>query len=214
MSILKERRINDVIVFVIAVIVIASYFIIWAPIRKFTSEASAWGSVIAGFTMFVGAVSAAIYHINKVIRREEAWWLSAYFVVMLAVMFLLGIGGAGTKQAYSFIFTNIYKQIGTATSALGSLFLITAFYRSFRMRSIEAGIVVVSAVIVGFTFATVAGGMSPFIKPMGVWLLTYPTMAAMRGIMMCIAIGAVAISLRVVLGLERGLRPIEEEMGP
>lgn len=209
MSILKDRRINDIIVFAIAVIIIASYFIVWAPIRKFTSEASAWGSVIAGFTMFVGAVSAAIYHINKVQRREEMWWLSAYFVVMLALVFVLGIGGAGTKQAYSFIFSNIYKQIGTATSALGGLFLITAFFRSFRIRNIESGIVVISAIIVGFTFATVAGGMSPLIKPMGIWLLTYPTMAAMRGIMMCIAIGAVAISLRVILGLERGLRPIE-----
>jgi len=212
MSILRDRRLNDIIVFIIAVIIIASYIIVWAPLRTFTSEASAWGSVIAGFTMFVGAISAAVYHVNKVIRREEDWWLNAYFVAMLFIMFFLGIGGVGTKQAYNFIFTNIYRQIGTATSALGGLFLISAFYRSFRLQNIEAGIVIVSAVIVGFTFATVAGSMSPLIKPMGIWLLTYPTMAAMRGIMMCIAIGAVAISLRVVLGMERGLRPIEEDV--
>jgi hypothetical protein len=99
--------------------------------------------------------------------------------------------------------------------SLLAFFIASAAYRAFRARTLEATLMLVTAVIVMFARvpigellwqrmpdsvvqfrANLPGDISD-------WILKVPSMAARRGILLGISLGAIATSLKIILGIER-----------
>ena len=81
----------------------------------------------------------------------------------------------------------------------------SAAYRAFRIRSAEAAVLLVSALIM--MLGSVPLGTMIFgewIADAATWILEVPNSAAMRGIQVGATLGAVATALRILLGIERG----------
>ena len=84
-----------------------------------------------------------------------------------------------------------------------AMFVVSAAFRAFRMRNVEATLLLGSAIILMIAAAPMGQALSPGLVDVGQWILDIPNNAGRRAIMMGAAIGAIATSLRIVLGLER-----------
>jgi hypothetical protein len=94
-------------------------------------------------------------------------------------------------------------------------YIVSAAYRAFRIRSAEATLMLIAAFIVMLGQVPVGAWITHGLPKEGIlgffrlenlsyWILNGPNMAAQRGISFGIEIGALAMALRIWLGLERG----------
>lgn len=86
--------------------------------------------------------------------------------------------------------------------SLLAFFVASAAYRGFVARNIEAFLLLFSAVMIMFGIASIGNSIPPF-SDIANWILMNPSMTARRGIFIGVGLGTIAVSLRVILGVER-----------
>ena len=88
-------------------------------------------------------------------------------------------------------------------------FIASAAYRAFRARTVDATLLLIAAGVVMLGRVWIGGYVTqslpqflqlPFLQE---WIMDVPQLAAKRGIAIGAYLGAVATSLRIILGIER-----------
>jgi len=108
-------------------------------------------------------------------------------------------------QIYDFVFYNVQVHLGATLFALVSFYMVGAAFRSFRVKSAEAGFLILSATIVLLGQIPLGAQLSPWLPIVGGKLLTVFNAAAYRAVLMGMAIAAISVSVRLWLGLEKGM---------
>lgn len=153
-----------------------------------------------------------------------------YSVAMLAGLFSMSAAGImglfsdggigkytdGSSTPFDWIFANIFFPLQATMFSLLAFFMASAAYRAFRIRSFQATLLLAAAVIVMLGRIPFGEMISPHVSesitgtPGGAyllpwltnWIMDKPNSAGQSGIIIGAALGAAALSLRVILGLE------------
>ena len=97
--------------------------------------------------------------------------------------------------------------------SLLAFFVASASYRAFRAKTREATILLVAAFIIlvgrtplGYYLTCWLPDWLSFlhIPNLSAWIMSTPNLAGQRAIMIGIALGIIATSLKLILGIERG----------
>jgi len=192
---------NLVLAYVAGVISIIGFFT-RGTFADWGGTLAQWVAVLVGFALLVGLGNLIKVHFGRVIRREEGWYYSLIVVGSALVVLALGlIGGGPGTESVAWVFQWIYQPLGAAIFSLLAFFLTTALFRSLQLRSREAMIMLVIALIVVIGQAPFsAGSFLPDVKD---WLLSYPALAGIRAIILGVSFGAIGLSIRVLLGFDR-----------
>ncbi len=196
-------------------------------------------AVVSSFAIGLGVVSLAQLHTKTIVRARPGWGYSLVLMVSFVAMAVFGLMNAysGTTTIipavpglwasqnahgmFGFLFTGGLVNLGAATFSMIAFYISSAAYRAFRIRSLEATLLMVAALIVmlgsvGFgtwlTHAiptTLTGGVdNPWanlrLENIAQWLLVEVNASAQRGILFGLDLGLLATSLRYWLSLERG----------
>jgi hypothetical protein len=195
---------NLVLAYIAGIISIAGFFT-RGTFADWAGTLAGWVSVLVGFALLVGLGNLMRVHIGRVIRREEGWYYSLILVGSALTVLALGlIGGSPGTETVAWVFHWIYQPLGAAVFSLLAFFLTTALFRAITVRTREAVVLLLVA-------AVVVLGQAPFsaAAPLDVlvsikdWILDYPALAGIRAIILGVAFGAIGISLRILLGLDR-----------
>jgi hypothetical protein len=195
---------NLVLAYVAGVISILGFFT-HGTFADMGGTLAQWVAVIAGFALLVGLANLLKVHIGRVIKLESDWLYSLVLVGSAIVVVALGLLGGGPGDAsVAWVFQWIYQPLGAALFSLLAFFLTTALFRMLKMRTLEAVVLLVVALLVVI-------GQAPFsaTPPIDImagvkdWLLDYPALAGIRAIMLGVAFGAIATSIRALLGFDR-----------
>jgi hypothetical protein len=185
---------------------------------------SVWFNVLASFAFLLGALSLLRTHGRKVLARRKDWLYSLLTLVSFVGVLVIGmlkLGGppglagdvAHPDSWLTWVFQWIYSPLKSTLYSLLAFFVASAAYRAFRLHSLEAGLLLAAALIVllgqtPFGVAMTAWFPEPLdflrIDHLSAWLLRVPNTAGWRAILIGIALGIVSMSLRLILGLERG----------
>ena len=181
--------------------------------------------IIAGFALPLGVFNVLGIHSRKIARQEQGWIYS-----VPALLGLLGMGGAGvlallgvpeagigknpdgSSTPFDALFGTVYTPLQATMFALVAFFMASAAYRAFRIRSFQATLLLLAALVVMlgrvpfgemvFAWLPEAWGGSRWLPSLTNWIMTKPNSAAQSGIIIGAALGAASMSLRVILGLE------------
>ncbi len=218
-----RREIPLFITFVIGLGLVVAMFIPHAPFPALDSEFSIWFDIIAVFAFVLGGGNLLKVHVDRITRKHPDRWFSV--VTIVGFLFTLFIGlfkvGSGTGFRGNYIaegtwFKVIYDAVFTPLTAtmfsLLAFFVASASYRAFRAKSREATILLVAAFII-LVGRTPLGYYVTFWLPeplqflhiptLSAWILAGPNLAGQRAIMIGIALGIIATSLKLILGIER-----------
>lgn len=121
-----------------------------------------------------------------------------------------------SEQAFQILYRRGLLAMDAAMFSLIGFFILSAAYRAFRVRSIEASILMATALVVLLMFVPIAlmltNGLDPNtfagnfrIDSIGSWLLATINVPAIRAIDLGLGLGLLAMGLRIMLGLEKGV---------
>jgi hypothetical protein len=181
---------------------------------------SVWFNILAVFAFILGGASLLKSHAVKIARRGPDW---GYSVVTLAsFLFVLGVGllkvggppglqGEVTDPGSWFqgTFDALYEPLMATLFSLLAFFVASAAYRAFRLRSPEASVLLASAFIVLLGRTPLGTWLSDLlprslamlrIDTLSMWIMQVPNVAGQRAVLMGIAVGVAALTLRVLSG--------------
>jgi len=162
--------------------------------------------VVTAFSLVLGVASLIHRHVGRMQRRgpehkRHGDWL--YSVAALAGMAaMLGVGFA-TKRGPVFqsLFNSILLPVQGTMFALLAFYLASAAFRAFRVRSVDAIVLLVSAILV--MIGRLDDGKFLRIPTISDWILNGPNLVAKRAIILGVGLGMASTALKVVLGIER-----------
>ncbi|MGA7730457.1 MAG: hypothetical protein WCD37_04190 [Chloroflexia bacterium] len=195
---------NLALAYIVGVISIVGFFT-RGTFSDWAGMLAQWVAVLVGFALLVGLGNLMKVHIGRVLRRETDWLYSFILAGSAITVLALGlIGGSPGTETVAWVFKWIYQPLGAALFSLLAFFLTTALFRSVRLKSREATVMLVIAGVVVL-------GQAPFAAapPLDIlvsiknWLLDYPVLAGIRAIILGVAFGAIGLSLRILLGFDR-----------
>lgn len=201
----------------------------FSPMIETVGNATA---VIAGFTFFLAAFSLGLVHSKNVRARRPGYYNSVALFLAFIAMAVFGLWQTyapttvvvrhhgwvprlTTAQIYSYLFDSTYVPLGSTLFSVLAFYMATAAFRAFRVRSAEAGFMMVAAFIcmlgqvplgMWLTHSLPLSGPLSYLRmeAMANWILGVFSMAGLRAVTFGIFVGALAISLRIWLNLERG----------
>lgn len=209
-------------------LMIVAFFI---PIAQSSQQlAETWFTILAAIAFLIGGTSLFLHHMKKISQQQAGWGFSAVTLIAFLITIAVGLGKVGVPAAENFPahpWSGSYQEEGSAfwwlyeyvySPVVATMFSLLAFYvasaafRAFRAKNVEASLLLGTAFIV-LLGRTYAGTVLTAWMPESLSGLTLPgltatimavfTTAGQRAIMLGIALGVAAISLRVILGLDR-----------
>ena len=236
---MMARRVTLILTFIAGTLGILAFFFpnvpLWplsrvletADVGGASGRFNTWMIIVAGFALTLGVVNVLIVHGKRIARQEKGW---AYSVTLLAGLFVMSAAGVlglfqdggigkrpdGSSTPFDWMFNNMFFPLQSTMFAMLAFFMASAAYRAFRIRSFQATLLLVAAVIVMLGRVPFGEMISPHVPewitgtPGGAyllpwltnWIMDKPNSAAQTGILIGAALGAAALSLRVILGLE------------
>lgn len=199
-----KRDLPIIVSSVAGLVVILDFFYKNALLQRWSTTLQNWGVLVSAFALGVASVNLARVHVKKVHKRDKGWFTSVILLTTLVLVTVTGIKNGANSKAYMYWFDNVYSASHSAISGLLAFFIATASFRAFRARSLEASLMLGASFIVLLGLAPVGELIWKGLPGLQQWVINVPNMAGQRGIIITAGIGAIAASLRVLLGLERG----------
>lgn len=162
-----------------------------------------WAAIITAFALFLGFANVVSVHWSRIRTQKPG---TIYSVVLLLSLFgtlLMGLGGGPLSVNSQFIFDFILQPLEATFFALLALFMASAAFRAFRVRNLESFFFVLFALIVLLGQVPVSIYLWPEFPVIKDWILSVPTLAGARGILLGVALGVIATGLRVLTGADR-----------
>ena len=213
-----RRTVPLITAFVSGIALVISFF--FNPERIFLGDIQEvvlqWMTIIGGFALVLGVYSIVKVNAVKVKRRDEGWFYKLLTIISVFVMALpamlpaswSSLFGNGTGSIYDWLFEYVDSPMMETMFAMLAFYIASAAYRAFRARNAEATLLLLTAVLVMFWRVPMG---EAFLRLFSDSLPNYINMFVMngfnvsvqRGIIIGAALGAAAMSLRIMLGIER-----------
>ena len=197
--------------------------------------------VLAAFMLGLGIFSILKIHGTRIAKQQKDWGFSVVLIVSLLLMLFFGYGDFHVREATKtvdydltsnwgtlnmgrdFLFEGLLQQMDAAMFSIIAFFILSAAYRAFRARSVEATILLGTALLVILSLMGVVayywdlgvdkiagdGGAKDLIQNLRIseiaqWIKNTFQTPAITGIKFGIGLGTLSMALRIWLGLEKG----------
>lgn len=194
-------------------------------------------NILAGFLLGLGVYSILRIHLRKFFKKQQDWFFSAVLLSCMLLMIVFGYWDwinhldptkaslwddvslyPWNNKVYDILFEGLLQQMDAAMFSIIAFYILSAAYRAFRVRSVEATILLGTALIVMLSLMGAvaylwdqkmlgdAGSFAANFKLSEVakWLQDTLQTPSLRGIDFGVGIGALAMGMRLWLSLERG----------
>ena len=199
-------------------------------------------NILAAFLLGLGIFSLLTIHITKVVKKQKDF---AYSIVLLVGMLAMTVFGYADYYQRSqdkafkledpanwgimqygkdLLFNGFVQQMDAAMFSIIAFFILSAAYRAFRVRSVEATILMATALIMilsimgavdfawgsgidAITHKDPGSFLNNFkISEVANWIKNTLQVPSLRALDFGVGLGALAMGLRLWLGLEKGVR--------
>lgn len=223
-----KRLVPLVIAIAAGFILLIANFIPYAESWGLTAQE--WFNILAVGAMILGGGNLIKLQLMKISSKKAGWGYAAVTTICFFGAIIIGIGkfGVHPNELYpNYAWSGYYLEVGsgmwwiyqhmivplTSTMfAMLAFYVATAAFRAFRAKNTEATLLLLTAgvVLLGRTYAGVwlFGWLPEWLlwfrfDNLTVWIMEVPNTAGTRAITIGIALGVVATSLRILLGVDR-----------
>jgi hypothetical protein len=214
-----RREIPILITFFVGIFMILKFFFTNPNVLLIAEEIETLAKLTLTGSMILGVVNILRINIRSVVQQRRSWVYSAALVFCVFMMTFAGFysvfvrGYFSARELGDIFFHDVYMSaqipLGSTMFALLAFYIASAAFRAFRVRNLQAGLLLTAAVFImigrvplGKTLSNNIG-LGDFIPNMTTWIMGVPNTAGQRSIFIGVALGVVAVGLRCIFGVER-----------
>ena len=206
-----KRTIPLIIAFTMGIMMAGQYYIPSQSSQDLLEVTTRWDRIIAGFAVFIGAYSLLHLHWSKIKQKVAGWGYSLIVYIGAAGTVAFGLYNGGeffwnVKQEgtmFDWIYNYIQVPAGATVFSILAFFIASAAYRTFRARTWESSLLLITAILVMIGRVPIGALISEQIPAIADWIMAVPNLAAKRGILLGVSLGAIATSLKIIFGIEK-----------
>lgn len=199
-----RKEVPLIITFLAGTFFIADYFIPHAGFSKMAESVNGWTIIVIAFAYILGVANVARVNIDYIQRRGKDTPYKIVLLICLAFMMTVGIiWGIGEESVFNWFFINVYVPMQSMMFALLAFYIASAAFRAFRIRSVQAALLAITAVIVMIGRVPIGEAIWKDFSNFAEWIMNVPQLAGKRAILIGAALGAISTGLKVIVGLER-----------
>lgn len=198
------KRIPTAIAIAVGIVTLLTFFLQLPLLNALGAAFKTWTIILTAFALLLGLGNLLLVHFLRIVRRNESG--AGYSAIVLStaiVVSLIGLLFGLSTFPMTWIFDNVYVPLQSAFFALTTFFLATAAYRALRARSLETTLMLLAALIVFLGQTPLVNSVTDFFTNAKEWLLSVPSEAGVRGILLGVALGTLATGLRLLAGMDR-----------
>jgi len=207
--ILLRRQLPLLITLMTGLMMAAQYYVPHPASEALLTSVTKWLQIIGGFALILGVSSLFHVHAVKIRRKEAGWGYS--FVLYAGMLGTIAVGLwdngkesiEGAMTAFGWAYSYMLVPLQGTMFAILAFFIASAAYRSFRARSREAAVLLAAAVIVMMGRVPLGEFILPLSGDISQWILNVLNASVRRAILIGVSLGAVALSLKIIFGVER-----------
>ncbi|HEX2055202.1 MAG TPA: hypothetical protein VHF07_01835 [Nitrospiraceae bacterium] len=204
-----RRQLPLLITMVTGLLFAGQYYVPHPVSEQLLTSVTKWLQIIGGFALVLGITSLFQLHAAKIRRQEPGWGYSLVLYAGIIVTVLIGLwnGGKetfdGAMTSFGWVYTYTLVPLQGTMFAILAFFIASAAYRSFRARSREAAVLLAAAMIVMMGRVPLGEYILPISGDLSGWILNVLNAAVRRAILIGVSLGAVALSFKIIFGVER-----------
>jgi len=206
MSFLRRKEFYVVILVVVSLFIYVPYFF---EVPQAITNVETWlidsAVVIGAFAVWVGFITSTRREIVRIQRKRRGWFYAIIILVLSWTMVIVGLGLGKTNVIFEFLQRAFVLPGDSTIYAILVFYLTSAGARAFRVNSLESALLTVGALIVLLKQAPLGELLTPWAGPVSMYLENYIAMAATRVFSVSLAIGAVVLAIRLMMGQELAL---------
>jgi hypothetical protein len=188
----------------VGLITLLGYFFgVVVPFRLILTD---WAVMLGALAIILGLYNLVMVHARRIEVRSQGWFYSVLTVAAMLLTFVIGILEGGNLYApdslSNILFTGVIAASQAALASLVMFFLVVAAVRMLRTKPNAWSILFLAVIIITLVAWLPFEGMG-LPNDFRNWMISVPAAAGARGIVLGIAMGTVAIGLRVLTGVER-----------
>ena len=221
-----KRTVPLLITAVVGFTLIGAYFVPYT--QSWGETVAVWFDILASIAFILGGGNLLRTHLKRISDRQRGWAYSIIVLVSFLGTLFVGLGKIGTApspqyrqtgSAFWYSYQYAFQPLTATIFALLAFYIASAAFRAFRAKNLEANLLLATAfvVLLGRTFAGVAltnwidpanwAGFRYFtglrLENLTVYIMSVFNTAGNRAIMIGIALGIVATSLKILIGVDR-----------
>ena len=223
-----KRRWPIIVAFIVGISMWARFYFPTEGSQTMQDEFTRWARILVGFAAILGVLSLLHHHWSKIKLKKPGFGFSYVTMVAFIIMAAAGLfpfrwpGFAGMQMSgdglWNWLFNNMFVPMQATMFSVLAFFIASAAFRAFRARSVEATALLVAGCIMMIGRVPVGSWLAEQFPSFAVngtnysyldfpaltsWLLNVPNAAAQRGILLGVILSQVAISVRIIFGIER-----------
>lgn len=207
---------------------IGAYFV--PKTQSWGDTAGTWFKILAAVSLILGGGNLIKLQLQQIAARKPGWGFAAVTAIAFFVTMMVGLLKVGVHPqeqypehpwsgeylenggALWWLYEYIIRPVSTTMYGMLAFYVASAAFRAFRAKNLQATLLLITAIIVlmGRTYAGewLTGGLPEEMSALKFNNLTtiiqdiFVT-SGTRAIKIGIALGVVATSLRIILGLDR-----------
>lgn len=194
------KWLSTAVAMAVGLIVLLDFFFTHPILNGLGATFREWAILLTAFALLLGLFNLLNVHLLRIFHRNESGaGYSAIVVLTFAIVTVIGLWFGLPSGPMDWIFNNLYVPLQGAFFALAAFFLATAAYRALRARNIETTWMLLAALVVLIGQIPLLGVLSDA----RAWVLSVPSEAGVRGILLGVALGTIATGLRLIVGMDR-----------
>lgn len=198
-----RRQLPIYLGFIAGILVIISRYLAIPAMVQVRNTLDNWSMVSGSAAFLLGMINLFLVHKNNIQKRKENWGASVVLLVAMVGYFIYGVLKGPDDDLFVSIFNATISPLGSAMFSLLAFYMLSAAYRAFRMRNLEATILLIAGLIGILGNAPIGAAITHWIPDMRNWMTNVLNTAAMRAVTIGTSLGAYAAMVRILLGIER-----------
>jgi hypothetical protein len=199
-----RKELPIAITFIVGFIVILANFLAPAWFVQTNKDLNTWFQTVTALFCGLGVVNLCRINVRKVTEKREGWIFSLIMFISMFGFMIIAFAVGQNHALYKNLYNNTIVPLNATMYSTLVFYIASAAYRAFRVRSLEATMLLVAAAIVMLGRAPIGEAvLGPWIAEWSRWILAVPNTAGMRGIQLGATLGGIALGLRVLIGVER-----------
>ena len=202
---LMRREIPIAICFLAGIFYTLELFIPHRQVLSIFETVRQWAQILIAFAYVLAIANILRVNFHAIQKNQRDWPYKVVLIVSLFFMITLGIffGGIGEGTIFDWVYYHAQYPLQSTMFALLAFFIASAAFRAFRIRTLEAALLAVTAVLVMIGRVPVGEELWNNFPDFTEWIMNVPQLAGKRAIMIGAALGAISTALKVLTGLER-----------